>query len=421
MNRKLSPKPVPDDILTRLSDTSLAMTNRVRLAEKCRHEYDIRRVEACRLCGVKSSQYAKIQTLLRPENADLLQDVESGRLSVNRAALAVKDRSVLYGEFPSELLEKIKAQDAEIVFQHDGFCLYRKAGYLFISVAVRHEMRRYTFDDQPFVEHVLVDLIWRRVLRKDTQLSVRGGDGVPLGDVRHHIIAAYLQIPVETVVGCQMKRIQKAEFMGAIDYRVKNTDCQPFSDFVLWMPRKRFIESYDGTLHIGQSGTVVLADYSPQLELVLKKYTRHLRSRDGRLAVVVGGQDIYLHRLVMAAHRADSLPIDADGIRDLMQRFDAETQGFDVDHLSAFVQDCRLQNLTLMTPSQNQRKEGLQRRLAKLGGQYYADATRHDDKHVYFAAGRLSATRAKLPPDASGVLTVSEYLERFAAFLDSVN
>lgn len=91
MNRKLSPKTIPDDILTYLSDTSHTQIDRVRLAEKCRDEYGIKHADAVKLCGVRQTQYKKIQTLLRPENKDILQKVESGQLTVNRAVLTVKD------------------------------------------------------------------------------------------------------------------------------------------------------------------------------------------------------------------------------------------------------------------------------------------------------------------------------------------
>lgn len=434
MNRKLARLPMPDDVKQQLSDTSRSQIERVRFAEKCRADFGQSRDTVIELCGVPNTAYARVSRLLQPANKHLLEMVERGQLSISKADRAIKNPSVLYQSYPKPLLDALKERGAEIVFSDRTFCIYELDNQLFVNAASykniatdfahrpqkKYTEKRYLFDDKPFVRQILIDLIGRKALRRD--MRVKDESGNLAGDVRHYILAAFLNLPAGFVLQFPIRQMEAREDFLPIDYHLANVRCDKLSGLIPGAGWQSWIDVVDRSkIYINKGGVVTIADYSPELLKILKTFPSHQEARgEGRLVVRVENQSEYLYRVILASDAYGALPTDAAGICEMMSRFRKEHKGAEVDHLNGVSSDCRLRNLMLVSPAQNRRKEALQRRLSTLGRGFFANAVRLDDSHVQFVAGRYD------PGGAPQILTsetldIEGYLEAFECFLDKLD
>lgn len=434
MKRKLARLPVPDDVKRQLSEASRSQIERVRLAEKCRADFGQSRDTVIELCGVPNTDYSRICHLLQPANKHLLEMVERGQLSIYKADRAIKNPSVLYQSYPKPLLDALKGRDAEIVFSANTFCVYELDDQLFVNAASykniatdfahrplkKYSEKCYLFDNKPFVRQILIDLIGRKALRRD--MRVKDESGNLAGDVRHYILAKFLNLPAGFVLQFPIRQMEAREDFLPIDYRFANIRCDKLSDLIPGAGWQSWIDVVDrNKIYVSKGGVVTIADYSPELLKILKTFPSHQESRGaGRLVVRVAGQSEYLYHMVLAANTYGALPVDSAGICEMMSRYRREHKGAEVDHLNGVSSDCRLRNLMLVSPAQNQRKEALQRRLVTLGQGFFANAVRLDDSHVQFVTGRYDPGGA---PEilTSETLDIEGYLEAFECFLDKLD
>ncbi len=73
----------------------------------------------------------------------------------------------------------------------------------------------------------------------------------------------------------------------------------------------------------------------------------------------------------------------------------------------------------IMSGTQNRKKQALQKKLRKIGGNFYVDLSRSDNEHVYMEAGETDKNGAK-NARISGIFNVPEMLEQYADFINLI-
>lgn len=242
------------------------------------------------------------------------------------------------------------------------------------------------------------------------------------GSLKHHIVAAYIQVPVEEIV--HEKILFKKSFgkMDRGDIRIENLKCDmiPFlkSDFSTSRKGDELV------IICRKNGHVYYTDYEPSLyELLNDDRVRfHVKGRDGRLAVrIPGGGYEYLYHLVMAEslYRHDDAPVTKDGFAQIMGDFRSNyiEAGIEVDHLDGDVTNNRAENLILMDSADNKRKSAL---FQKIKLPHFCLWEKYDNISVKMQCGSYAA--AKKPTYfVNGVYSIAEALSELQRFVEQIH
>lgn len=382
---------------------------RVRSAEELRSSRRCKQSELIKTTGLSESTYSRSVWLLKYGDPDLIEAVNQGLIGVATAC----------DQMHTRLGNKYRHQEtlsgAEILCQAPQLALYRKDGELQLATVVNGKGTEHVYlitDNPSIVEQIkqimrLVDLAGYRLYSTG---HIKKPDGTPYGHLAHHASL----VPVNPQYRCKVKRTN-----GKYDLRQGRVrfygSPHAYSPPVL-------VYKYQDTIELlsRNSETITQIDFDCDMLRFLESANLHDSTRDHRLRVKIDNEhDPYLYMLIMACHLYGEAPRDNAHTAGLVDRFCADYSGMQIDHLNADPQDCRIANLMIMSGTQNRKKQALQKKLRKIGGNFYVDLSRSDNEHVYMEAGETDKNGAK-NARISGIFNVPEMLEQYADFINLI-
>lgn len=419
---KTKPKclPIPADVREKLSDASTSKIDKIQLAEQIREQYRQSRAEMIRLTGIGNSEYARGQKILRSNNTEVLERLRGGDSNFREAInmLSTPD----YGRYRL----RSSVQNVEtVLYENTCTLLYQQddKAYLRISFKNRgktswhvHE-KVYLLDSEPYgVGTVLKLLESGYTIHFDLCVTK---EKKSFGSLRHHIIAAYAQIPLADAIKEKVYTRYLHGWTNRDDIRIQNLRCDaiPILNKNFSVSRNR----EDLVIICRPNGNVYYTDYERVLYDLLNDNQTKLRcrGRDKRLSVLLpNGQYEYIYHLIVAASLYGYPETKDDFVR-IMEKFRSDyiAVGKEVDHLDGDVANNRTENLVLMDGADNKRKCAL---FQKIKLPYFCLWEKYDNASIKMHCGSYTATK-KPTHFIDGVFSIKEALSELQRFVEHIH
>lgn len=416
---------MPDEILNILTDESISLIDRVRIADKGRSEGLYAVSTAINLLKIKSTTYHRYLRVVKSGNTEIYNRVATGNLTITSALdlLCAPD-------YPFRgRLEKI---GANVLYISSRYVVYQYQNQCFLGVAYpdkeshcdclkkEYTEQLYQIDNESYAIDTIIDLL-REGYTIAYNLSVKNQRRENAGTLRHYIYAAYHKADITRILSSDVRFKTKKANGTVMDLRKENLrgplerEIPPISGWTAVMRRGK-----DIVITRKVDGLVTYTDYSPELYRVLKGYgALHTKANDNRLCLYIDDKhDIYLYHLRMIEHLY-GLPHDTEGLIANIERFRDEymRQGMVIDHIDNDCTNDRLSNLMLMSLENNSAKSAIMRAIKKLGYPFFCWAERYDDTAITLQAGYFSQFKRPYYM-VEGVFTVKQFLEEAQNFVD---
>lgn len=416
---------MPDEILNVLTDESISLIDRVRIADSGRREglYDVSSVLS--LLKMKSTTYHRYLRVVKSGNTDIYNRVATGNLKITTAVDLLN-----MPDYPfSSRLEKMRAN---VLFIASRYVVYQYQDQCFFGVSYpdntshcdclkrEYKEQLYLIDNESYAVDTIIDLL-REGYTIAYNLSIRNPRRENAGTLRHYIYAAYHKADIARILSSVVKFKTRKAVGTIVDLRMDNLsgplekEIPPISGWTAVMRRGK-----DLVITRKVDGLVTYTDYSPELYRVLKGYgALHTKANDNRLCLYIDDKhDIYLYHLRMIEHLY-GLPHDTDGLIANIERFRDEylRKGMIVDHIDNDCTNDKLSNLMLMSLENNSAKSAIMRAIKKLGYPFFCWAERYDDTAITLRAGYFSQFKRPCYI-VEGVFTVKQFLEETQNFVD---
>lgn len=208
MNQKLQRRPIPDEKLAIITDQTVYILERVRIAEACRNEY-----------GWSQNDMAKLT-----------------KISVNAYLRYVKKLSE-----PRKYRHpaRLSGEDVETIYQTGDFALYRRQHNVYLAAAVRCKTKENIYLLSPYTPVIkavvkVLGLIDTAGYRMTSTLEITAPNGELHGTLMHHIAAGFFSIRLDFLIGKRVRFRKRKNADGIYDYRLCN----------VWFPGMEYLSPY---------------------------------------------------------------------------------------------------------------------------------------------------------------------------------
>lgn len=411
---------IPADVKEKLSDTSVSKIERVELSEQVRQQYGQSRAEMIRLTGISNSEYARGQKILRSGNTEVIKRLRENTATFRQAIkmLSAPD----YGKYRL----RSNVQNVEtVLYEDECTLLYQQDDKAYLRISFKNRGKTswhvyekvYRLDSKPYGVGTVIKLLESGyIIHFDLSVTK---EKKSFGSLRHHIIAAYAQIPLADAI---KEKVYTRSLYGRAnrdDIRIQNLRCDAIP-----ILNKNFSVSRNGkdlVIICRPNGNVYYTDYERVLYDLLNDNQTKLRcrGRDKRLSVLLpNGQYEYIYHLIVAASLYGYPETKDDFVRIMaMLRNDYIDVGKEVDHLDGDVTNNRMENLMLVGSADNIRKSALYQKI-KLP--YFCLCEKFDNISVKMRCGYYRSTQ-KPVYIIEGVFRMKEAINMLQEFVDYID